>query len=104
MKVTLVGRLDTPGVDGIEARFLDALAASGHDAIVDLSQVEFVASMGIRMIVAAARSLRARQAALAVYGAQERVSQVFGLVSLGKILPICATEAEAIAAVRATSA
>src|SRR4051794_6160743 len=88
VKVTLTGRLDTPGVDRIETRFVASLIPAGNNAIVDLSQVDFVASMGIRMIVSAARALRMRGVMLAVYGAQDKVGQVFDVVSLGQILPI----------------
>ena len=99
VKVTIVGRLDTQGVEKIETRFTASLVPTATNAIVDLSQVEFVASLGIRMLVATAQGLKRRNAALAVYGAQERVRQVFDAVSLQKILPVCPTESEALAAV-----
>lgn len=99
VKVTLAGRLDTPGVNRVETRFLASLVPNGNSAIVDLSQVEFVSSLGIRMILSAARSLKARQALLAVYGAQAGVTQVFDFAALGQIIPICSTEADALKAV-----
>ena len=97
VKVTLVGRLDTQSVGRVEAQFLAHLAQD--NAIVDLSGVEFVASMGIRMLVSAAKTLRTRKAKLALFGAQPRVLQVLEAVSLQQIVPICATEAEALATV-----
>ena len=99
VKVTLVGRLDTPGVDQVETRFVAHLVPGSNSAIIDLSAVDFVASMGIRMLVSAARGLRTRQAKLALYGTQPQVQQVFDAVALQKIIPICATEADALAAV-----
>ena len=99
VRVTLIGRLDTPGVDGLESRFVSSLAPDAKSAIVDMSQVDFVSSMGIRMLISAARSLRARQSVLAIFGATRRVGQVFEAVALHKILPVCATEDEALAAV-----
>lgn len=99
VRVAFVGRLDTPAVDRIETRFVDALGPGANNAIVDLSEVNFVASMAIRMLVSAARNLRTRQATLAIYGAQDSVKRVFEAVALAKILPICSTEAEALAAV-----
>jgi anti-anti-sigma factor len=99
VKVTLAGRLDSPGVSLIETKFLASLVPEGNSAIVDLSQVDFVSSLGIRMIVSAARSLKRRQATLAVFGAQAPVTQVFDIVSLGQIISVCRTESEAIAAV-----
>ena len=99
MKVTLVGRLDSPGVDRIETRLLASLVPAGCSAIIDLSRVDFVASMGLRMIMSAARSLRSRNARLAVYGAQRPVNDVFEQVSFGQIVPVRSTEAEALVAV-----
>ncbi len=99
VKVTLAGRLDTPGVGRVETRFLASLVPEGNSAIVDLSQVNFVSSLGIRMILSAARSLKARQATLAIYGAQASVAQVFDFAALGQIIPICPTEADALKAV-----
>src|SRR5688572_30554019 len=94
VKVTLAGRLDTPGVGAIETRFLASLVPGANNGIVDLSQVNFMSSLGIRMLVQAANSLRTRKATLAVYGAPEMVLQVFEAVSLDQILPVCSTEAD----------
>jgi len=96
VKITLTGRLDTQGVDQIETRFVDSVVPGGKSAVVDLSAVEFVASMGIRLFVSTAQNLRKRRASLALYGAPRLVAQVFEAVSLHKILPVCATEAEAL--------
>lgn len=99
VKVVLNGRLDTQGVDRVETRFISAIVPGANNAVVDLSQVSFVASMGIRMLVATARNLKVRQAKLALYGAQEAVSEVFEAAALHKIIAICATEADALTAV-----
>lgn len=99
VRITLIGRLDTGGVDGLETRFAASLVPEATGAIVDISRVDFVSSMGIRMLISAARALRARQAIMAVFGATTRVGQIFEAVALAKILPICSTEDEALAAV-----
>lgn len=98
-RITLSGRLDTPGVDKVETLFVATVVPSGKSTIVDLSRVDFVASMGIRMFITVARSLRQRQATLALYGAQPMVNEVFENVSLRDLMPIVADETEAIAAV-----
>ena len=97
-RIVLSGRLDTPGVDAIETRFAAATVPGSKSAIVDLSHVDFVASMGIRMFISVARSMSHRGAKLVLYGAQDLVSEVFDTVSLSDIVPIAATEREAIAA------
>ena len=98
-KIVLTGRLDTPGVDKIEARFVASLVPASKSAIVDISGVEFIASMGIRMFIAVARSLALRKAKLALYGAQTLVSDIFENVSLKEIIPIVDSETEAVIAV-----
>jgi anti-anti-sigma factor len=99
IKVTLTGRLDTPGVDRIETRFFEAIVPGGHHAIVDLTGVEFVTSMGIRMFIAAARGARARNARLALFAPQPLVREVFDNAALQQLIDICPNEAAALAAI-----
>jgi anti-anti-sigma factor len=99
-KITLSGRLDTPGVDRIEAQFVATVVPGSKSAVVDVSGVEFIASMGIRMFITVARSLALRHAKLALYGAQSMVNEVFETVSLREIIPVVGSESEAISAVR----
>jgi anti-sigma B factor antagonist len=101
VKVTLAGRLDTPGVGRIETGFVAALVPRGRSAIVDLSQVDFVASLGIRMFLSAARGLAMRQARLVLFAPQAPVLEVFDTVSLGEMMAIVEDEAAALAALNA---
>lgn len=55
-KVNLRGRLDAAGARAIEAPFA-ALARTQYDMIVDLSRVGFIASMGLRVMIAGCRTL-----------------------------------------------
>jgi len=50
VNVTLVGRLDTPAVERIEPHLVASIVPRGARAIVDLSRLEFVSSMGLRVI------------------------------------------------------
>jgi anti-anti-sigma factor len=98
-KITLSGRLDTPGVDQIEARLIATVVPNNSSAIIDVSGVDFITSMGIRMLITVARSLALRQARLALYGAQSMVNEVFERVALREIIPVVENEADAISAV-----
>lgn len=99
--VRLQGRLDAAGADRVGLRFTASLAGQGQRAVVDLAGVDFIASLGIRMLISAARTLAAKGGALALYGAGEMVQGVFDDAALDQLIPIVATEAEALAAVRA---
>ncbi len=98
-KVALHGRLDTPGVDQVETRFTAAVAPSGKNALVDLSDVSFVSSMGLRMLISVARAVRLRKAQMVLFGAQQAVAEVFEHAALSDIIPVVADERAAFAAV-----
>jgi anti-sigma B factor antagonist len=100
VNVKLAGRLDTPGVDRIELRLTATLVPAGKNAVVDLSAVQLVTSMGIRMFITLARSLKAKKARMALYAPQALVRETFANVALGHVLPICDNETDAVAAIR----
>ena len=95
-KITLQGRLDTPGVDKIETRFTASIVPPGKPALVDLSGVTFVSSMGIRMLIGTARSLNLKHAKMIIFGAQPLVKESLDHVSLAEVIPVVATEAQAL--------
>ena len=95
-RVKLRGRLDTPGVDRIEAKFTSAVVPEGRNTVVDLSEVSFIASMGLRMFIGLAKALRRNNAKLVLFAPQSQVNEVFTTVVLREIMPIVIDEAEAI--------
>ncbi len=100
-RVVLAGRLDAPGADAIDLQFTAAVVTPQRHAVVDLSQVEFIASMGLRLLISAARALHLKGCRLVLFGASELVQGVFDDTALDQIIPIVATEADALAAIAA---
>ena len=94
--VRLNGRLDSSGVDSIETRFTAAVVSTNRHAAVDLSGVSFLASMGIRMLIASARAMNLKGHKMVLFGATEGVQSVLDTVALDQIIPIVATEQEAV--------
>ena len=101
VKVGLVGRLDSPGVDAIETRFTAAVCPRGARTVVDLSGVEFIGSLGLRMFITVARTLGRKNGKLILYAPQPFVAQVLETASLGDIIPVQPDAASALAAARA---
>ena len=95
--VRLDGRLDAPGADRIGLRFTASIVAQRRHAIVDLSRVEFVASMGIRLLISTARALDQKGHRMVLFSATELVKEVFDDAALDQIIPIVAGEDEALA-------
>jgi len=100
LNVSLAGRLDTPGVDRIETQLTAHLVPRGSRAIVDLSQVSFLGSGGIRMFITIARALGRKGGKLVLYGAQPLVAQVLETTSLNDIVPVRGDAAAAVEAAR----
>lgn len=96
-KAIVDGRLDAASVDALETRFLSGVMASGSNAIVDLSGVSFIASLGIRMLLSAARALRNRDRKLAIFGASAVVMEIIQSTALSDVIPVLNSEAEALA-------
>ncbi len=92
----LNGRLDAPGADQVGVRFTAAGSAPGRHVMVDLSQVSFMASMGIRLLIATARAARARGSMFVLFGASELVQTVLVDSAIDQIIPLFGTEAEAL--------
>ena len=101
LNVSLMGRLDTPGVDAVETRLTAHLVPRGARAMIDLSQVTFIGSGGIRMFITIARALSRRGGKLVLYGAQPLVAQVLATTSLNEIVPVRSDASAAATVVRA---
>lgn len=98
VKVTLDGRLDTPGVESVELKLTGSLVPRAARAIVDLSAVEFVGSMGMRLFITLARALSLKRGVLVLYAPQPLVNEVFTTASLDEIVPVLPDAGSAAAA------
>jgi anti-sigma B factor antagonist len=95
-RIVLVGRLDTAGVDVVETRFGAAIVPNGKNTIVDLTEVTFLASMGIRMLISTTRALSRKGGKLVMYGAGPGVRDVIETAALTEIIPLAGNESEAL--------
>lgn len=99
-RVALHGRLDALGAEEIGTPFTAAVASGGKHALVDLSGVAFLSSLGIRLLLAVARPLQRRGARMVLFGAQGQVREVLEAVSIDGVVPVVADEQAALALVR----
>ncbi len=95
-RIALEGRLDAAGAQAAEAEFNSAVDA-GPSAIVDLSQVPFIASLGIRMLVAAAQSRAKIGGKLVLVGPDELTMRILKTTGIDQLVPVRATVDEALA-------
>ena len=97
-RVTLTGRLDIAGAAAIEVP-LNLVAGSKRAVIVDVSGLEFVASMGLRSLVLTAKAVLAKQGRIVLLNPIPAVAEVITTSGVDELMPICTDEEEAVAAV-----
>jgi anti-anti-sigma factor len=86
--VALRGELDFDGAPSF-VRVLAELHADGERAVVvDLSELTFIDSSGISVLVAAARTAAADQGTLVVIAPTPHVQRVFDIVNLSELVAI----------------
>ncbi len=86
--VRMSGRLDYAGVEAINPRFSALAASNAPRMIVDLSDVSFLASIGIRSLLTNSRTLKSRGGSMALLKPQPMVEQVLKLTGLGTMIPV----------------
>ena len=94
---TAAGRIDFAGAQVLEG----ALAPDApHRAIVvDLSGVDYISSVGLRVLMVAAKTMRARRAAIAVASLQPVVAEIFEISRFHHVVDVRDSVRDAIAAV-----
>lgn len=85
--VALDGRFDIAGAQEVDLRF-SALAGSVPKLAVDMSQVTFLASMGVRTLMLCAKTMLRRGAVMAVFGAEENVEKVLRATGFDEIVSL----------------
>jgi len=99
-RAALSGRLDSANIGLIEMRFAAGIVPAGQSTMVDLTEVEFMASLAVRMLISTARALSARGGKLVMYGATPAVFDTIEAMGFQDIVPLAASQSDAIALLR----
>ena len=95
-RITLSGRLDGPGTAEIAAK-LTALSASAKQRVVlDLTGVSFLASIGIRAVLASAKAAQQNGGRMVLFvGGNPAVTKTLEATGIDALIPMFADVAEA---------
>lgn len=91
---TLSGEVDMAAAEEVEQRIRAALAGEPEVLVVDLRQVDFLDSSGLRVVLALDRDQRARDARLVVVRGGRRVARVMELTGAERQLEMVDDPAE----------
>lgn len=86
--VTLNGQLDGTGVYSVEVDFIRNCVEGAHNVLVDLSNVSYISSIGIPMLIRTAKMVKQRGGKLALLNPQHNVLDVLDLVGVSRIIPV----------------
>lgn len=95
-----VGRIDHASAGAFEEALLPRLAQASIDKealLLDFARVEYISSVGLRVLMAAAKQARAHESSIAVAGLQPIVAEIFGISRFDRILDVYPSLADALA-------
>ena len=86
--LVLAGRLDAAGVQEVDIKFSAYTAARRKPTLVDLSRVDFIASLGVGMLIACAKALQRHGAGMVLLSPSEAVEKVLQTLGIDQVIPI----------------
>jgi anti-anti-sigma factor len=86
--IKLIGQLDIVGVGAIETKFTGYCAGDNPRVLVDLSEVDFLASIGIRLLTLNAKSITSRGGRMVLICPTTEVRRVLELSGIPAIIPL----------------
>ena len=95
--LALRGRLDTAGVGQVELRFTAHTVPRAKPLLVDMSEVTYIASLGLRMLLTVAKALNLRGVKMVLLSPQPAVQQVLSLSGFDQLIPVRNDEGTALA-------
>jgi anti-anti-sigma factor len=100
---TAAGRIDFAGAQALEEALAPALEpGSGvRGVVIDLGRVDYISSVGLRVLMVAAKALRARKSAIAVASLQPVVAEIFEISRFHHVVDVRGTVRDAIGAISA---
>lgn len=85
--IKLTGKLDIMGANEIDTRFAAYCSGENVRVLVDLSQVDYLASIGIRLLTSNAKSLASRAGKLVLLNPTDDVRSVLDTTGILTIIP-----------------
>jgi anti-sigma B factor antagonist len=95
--VALRGRLDTTAVGDVELKFTGYTVPSGKPLLLDMSEVTFLSSLGLRMLLTVAKALDRRGAKMVLLSPQPLVRDILSLSGFDQLIAVHDNEGTALA-------
>lgn len=93
------GWLDASTSKDFEREVAHVVGPDRRRVVFDFTALEYLSSAGLRVVLGAAKELRALHGALVICGANKIVARVFEVSGFSRIIPMVGTEQEALSKV-----
>lgn len=100
--VRVSGQLDSSTADAFSSRMIELAKAPTTRLVLDLEQVAYVSSAGLRVVLALFKQLKANGGALVLAAVHPRVQDILEIAGFTAILPVAPTTDAAIASLSQT--
>lgn len=87
-RINLSGRLDIQGAGEIETAFAAYLNGDKQAVVVDMSEVVFLASIGIRLLLVSAKKADKNGGKMAIFSPQPMVKEALKTAGIDTLIPI----------------
>ena len=91
------GRIDLSNADAFTTALSAALTESKAALILDLSNVDYISSAGLRSLMITLKASKAENKDFAVAALQPALTEIFSIARLSQVIPIFQTARDAVA-------
>jgi anti-anti-sigma factor len=97
------GRIDFAGAQVLESALAPLIGPDSRmrGIVVDLSRVDYISSVGLRVLMVTAKAMRARKASIAVASLQPVVAEIFEISRFHHVVDVRRNVRDAIAVISA---
>jgi len=100
LRVSPSGRLDATTSPALQEKLLGLIEAGDRRMVIDFSELDYVSSAGLRVILIVAKRLKSTGGALALCCMKPHIKEVFDIAGFSAMLSIHPTQEEAVSALK----
>lgn len=100
IEIVLNGRMDATSSPGVLDAINEQIAAGHSNILLDFSNMDYISSSGLRVLLMAVKTLNAKNGRILIHGANEHVKEVFNLAGFMPYFPMYAGQREALDALK----
>jgi anti-sigma B factor antagonist len=94
--LSLSGKLDTTSAKAFEEKILGQIESGERRIVIDLAQLDYVSSAGLRVLLLASKRLSGANGKIALCSLKDQVKEVFDIAGFSSIFSIHGSHEDAV--------